>query len=110
MKAMKKYKAPDSSGFLSIPVLGFLTGMPWDDHAKNFLMALRPSCVRETWGEIKCDAVCWRVTVLLAGTKTAPLVQKITQEVMVGLSKGDHQNGHELSKFMSERGMERFFG
>lgn len=79
-------------GYTVIPVLEFLWGKPWNDMAKNYLRALRPSDVRETFGEIKNDARPWRVTVILERVITpagielpTPIVKRIEQEVEVNL-------------------------
>lgn len=83
---MEPYNKPSRHSYTVIKVLQDLSGQPWDDLSKNMLMALRPSFVRESWGEIKCDACCWRVTVYLSGSKDAPIVDYIAQEVAVGIN------------------------
>jgi hypothetical protein len=98
------YEAPKTWGVTTIPVLEFLNGLPWNAITKNLLMALRPSTVRECWGEMKCDAYRWRVTVWLHGTKDYPLIRKIEQEVNVGLL-GEFQHAVELEKTLREMGM-----
>jgi hypothetical protein len=62
----KKYE-PESSryGFLSVELLGFLTGKPWDEVALAYVSALRPSYIRVIRhnGSQTMDAMNDRVTV-----------------------------------------------
>ena len=103
---MELYKKPNEQSYTVIKVLPDLSGQPWDDLSKNMLMAVRPSYVRESWGEIKCDACCWRVTVYLRGSKDEPIVDYIEQEVAVGSVGAD--NGHDLDcKLKARQRVER---
>ncbi len=89
------YEPPSGRAYLSVPVLPFLVGKPWDQNALNIVHALRPSYVRVTGGEIKCDARKWRVTVYL--DRATRLLSSIWQEVEIG-SQGesgyDVRNGY----------------
>ena len=81
-------------GYTSIRVLPDLENRPWDDVAKAYLRALRPSAIREVIedGEIKSDAKLWHVTVYLTSSN---FVRLIEQEVEVELPDGV-ENGHAL--------------
>lgn len=75
-------------GFLSIKVLEFLNGHPWDDIALGYVHGLRPSSIRVTTGEETCDAQCWRVTVYVDERNA---ITGMRQEVEVWLPDGvDH--------------------
>jgi hypothetical protein len=81
----KKYE-PESSryGFLSVELLGFLTGKPWDEVALAYVSALRPSYIRVIRhnGSQTMDAMNDRVTVHLGEDDK---IEDITQEVQVWL-------------------------
>jgi len=77
-----------------IPVLEFLWGLPWNNLARNYVTALRPSRIRVTTGRITLDAVRWRVTVYLE--EDARTIQKISQEVKI--SSWGAWNGSDLAK------------
>lgn len=79
------YVAPSSCGCLSIEVLRFLWGKPWDEVALAYVHALRPTQIRVTDGGIKLNSRCWRVTVYVGKKDT---ILKIEQEVEVGLPDG----------------------
>lgn len=74
----------------TIEVLDFLNGRELDDISFGWLDSVRPSVIRITHGEIKCDSHLWRVTVYLTKTN---LIEKIVQEV--GLSS-PNLNGREM--------------
>jgi hypothetical protein len=80
-------------GYLSIEVLTFLNGQPWDDVARAFVHALRPSEVRVSTGELKSDAKLWRVTVMVDRESR---IIGIDQEVEVVLPDG-FPHGHALA-------------
>lgn len=40
------YEAPSRAGYLSLPVLHFLWGQPWDQFALNFVHSFKPPCIR----------------------------------------------------------------
>jgi len=101
-----EYKRPDRIGFLSIPVLEFLNGLKWTSTTKNMLAALRPSTIRESWGELKLDAQSWRVTVHLKGDEKDPVIDYIRQEVQVGLEGYEH--GWALEQQLEKEGMKEF--
>lgn len=83
---MEPYEAFGRTSALSIEVLSFLNGRPWDWVALAYVHALRPSSIRVTEGGVTCDSRRWRVTVYLKeGTR---LINRITQEVEVGLPEG----------------------
>lgn len=74
----------DRHGFLSIAVLPFLNGEPWDEVALAYVSALRPYYIRvvkHNQGQT-LDAMTDRVTVLLGEDD---LIGSITQEVRVWL-------------------------
>lgn len=96
------YEPIDHRSFLSIRVLEFLNGRPWDDLALNLVHSLRPSSIRVTTGEVKCDARTWRVTVYVSKDN---IIQKIRQEVEVGLL-GDLKNGSDLDGKFLDRGVD----
>jgi hypothetical protein len=92
-------------GFCHVPMLEFLNGRKWDDYAMAIVHSLRPSALRTSiTGALKCDAVMWRVTVLLNEDGT---IKEIWQEAEVGLpdpwnfgSDADHwiQSGNNHDK------------
>jgi hypothetical protein len=71
-------------GWMTIPVLEFLKGRPWNNAALNLVRALRPSCIRVTTGPIKTDACSWRVTVTV-DERDKRTIKDIEQEVEVGI-------------------------
>lgn len=70
----------DRRVYISIPMLEFLWGRPWNNVAVNYVMALRPSSVRATSGCVTADASSWRVTVYLE--KDERTIRRIEQEVV----------------------------
>jgi len=70
-------------GYISIDMLEFLWGLPWNNLARSYVSALRPSNIRVTTGTIKLDAMPWRVTVFLEDDRRT--ICKIRQEVQVSL-------------------------
>jgi hypothetical protein len=88
-------------GWISIPVLEFLNGRPWNNAALNVVHGLRPSAIRILLptGGITADSVTWRVTVSLdADGRT---IRKITQEVQVGLDGCRY--GSDVTDFIDGR-------
>jgi len=92
------YERPASVSFTVIDVLPFLRGRKWDDKALAFVHTLRPSYIRVTTGEEKCDARTWRVTVHV---DNADVIQSIHQEVEVGIAEG-WQYGSDASRWARE--------
>lgn len=93
-----EYEADDHVGWTVIPVLHDLWGKPWNAASMNFLRSLRPSMVRviEHRGAMTCDAMTWRVTVILAeGNRD---IERIEQEVEVNLR--GFRNGHDASLYL----------
>jgi len=89
---VKKLKKAASFGYSCIRVLEFLNDRPFDDVAKGYIHALRPSNIRLIKnGIVKSDSVSWRVTIFLE----KGFIDKIEQEVQVGLY-GDVKDGHDL--------------
>jgi len=88
-----EYNRPERIGYTVVPCLEFLNGEPWGDRILDYIHALRPSDVRivQHNGIMNCDAVPWRVSVLLDEHNN---VKRIEQEVEVGLRTAD--NGHCL--------------
>lgn len=74
----------DRHGFLSIEVLGFLIGKPWDEVALAYVSALRPSYIRVIRhdGGQTMDAMQDRVTVHL---REDGMIGEIEQSVRVWL-------------------------
>lgn len=68
----------------SLRQLEFLSGQPWNNLALNYIMALRPSKIRviKHGGMITCDALTWRVTVVLKEDNRT--IDYIEQECEVG--------------------------
>jgi hypothetical protein len=87
---------PRSHGWMSLRVLPELTGRPWNNAAANFLVCLRPSAVRVTYGSVTLDSMSWRVTVHLNQNGT---IRRIEQEVEVGLT--GFRNGHDASLYLA---------
>lgn len=69
----------DNRVWVSIPVLEFLWGRPWNNVALNYVMALRPSVIRVTAGCVTSDARVWRVTVYLEEDERT--IKSISQHV-----------------------------
>lgn len=90
-----------SAGYLSVEMLSFLRDQPWDDVARAYVTALRPSEVRVSTGELKSDAKPWRVTVIV---DAAERITEISQEVEVELPPGI-ENGHALACELATRGV-----
>ena len=74
-------------GYTVIEVLHFLRGHSWDEIARAYLHALRPSEVRVIAHDAptKTDAVVWRVTTYL---DVDGAIDRIVQEVEVELPDG----------------------
>lgn len=89
------YNNPRRISYVTIKPLQFLHGLLWNDLTKNYIVALRPSSVRECWDLCKLDASPWRVTVWLEGENDHPIIRSIEQEVVVGIEGCDH--GYDLS-------------
>lgn len=85
-----------SSGysFSTMRVLEFLNGLPWDDLALTYVMALNPTRIRVTTGYITLDAVPNRITVYLE--KDDVTISDIEMEISV-MTSPLIQNGSELS-------------
>lgn len=96
------YEPPERMGYLSLPVLQFLWGQPWDDLALNLVHSLQPSALRVIyWGGVeKTDAIRQRVTIYLNKDDT---IRSMEQEVNVGLV--GQSNGHTLWVTIRERGL-----
>lgn len=92
--------APTSIGYTSIRVLSFLDGQPWDDLARAYVHALRPSCVRVSSSFLTSDARSWRVTVM---TTEDGIIRHIEQEVDVDLGSGKWPHGHALQCEIEDR-------
>lgn len=87
-------------GYTSIAVLDFLVGMPWDEVARAYVEALRPSEVQVTSdGVLKSNARTWRVTVHLDDKER---IEAIEQEVEVPLPDGI-ENGYEFERALAKR-------
>lgn len=82
-------------GFCCVEVLHFLNGKPWDDVALAFVESLRPTHLRviSPGKGTQIDAQTWRVTVYLNDDDKT--IEKIKQEVQVGLPD-DVQHGGDL--------------
>ena len=97
-----RYESPHSTSFAVIPVLPALYGLPWDEFAFQWVVALRPSLVRVTAGEITCDARLWRVTVYLTSlTSKYRIIDRIEQEVEIGCEGFAH--GHDMQQELIKR-------
>ena len=95
-----------SAGYLTIPVLEFLWGEPWNNLALDFVHTLRPSSVRvSNTGWWSVDSRCWRVTVALK--RDNKTIERIEQEVEVGLHSA--KNGHNLSCQLKEQKQDENF-
>lgn len=77
----KKYTPSPWGCYISIPVLHFLWGKPWDDFALRFVRAVNPSSIRATYGEETTDARIGCVTVLI--NPESDKILDIWQEVEV---------------------------
>jgi len=93
-----KYEEPRHCGYLYLEVLPFLKEKKWNEISLAYVHTLRPSYIRVTKGETKCDAICWRVTVYV---DKKDIIESIMQEVEVGLPEGV-KHGHHLEKIFGE--------
>lgn len=86
---------PDNkrTSYTQIQVLPELTGLPWNNHALNWVHGLRPSAISVILhhGEIACECKPWKVLVFLDECR---YIKKITQTAEVALMGAD--NGHDL--------------
>lgn len=91
MTAIDKFMGPLGEEFTSpfravghtvIRCLPDLEGKKWDELTLAYIQALKPTYLRVTQGDIKCDARPGRVTVYVTADN---MITKIEQEVMVGL-------------------------
>ena len=87
-----KYERPQRTGIASLEVLPELEGIPWGAMAKNFIHSLRPEVIRVVSDGTRLDVCPWRVTVWV---NQDMIIQKITQEVEVGL-EGNYLHGGDL--------------
>jgi len=90
-----RYRNPPSIGYSCIGVLDFLNGQPLNELALDYIHALRPTGIRITEGEVKCDAMTWRVTVYVHKSNGEFIIRRIEQEVEVGLRTAE--TGHHLA-------------
>jgi hypothetical protein len=81
---------------MTLTVLPELTGRPWNNAAANYLLCLRPSAVRVTYGMVTLDSYSWRVTVYLNEDNT---IRCIEQEVNVGLI--GFRNGWDAANYLT---------
>lgn len=89
-----------ATSWTTIPVLEFLWGLPYDEIARAYIHALRPSEVRVIDdGYEKSNAVTWRVTVKIE----FGVITEIEQEVEVALASGIATNGYELDVALAKR-------
>ncbi len=65
-------------GHMTIPVLEFLNGTPWNDMTKSLVSALRPSSVQICRDSCNLMSINWRVTVWLWPDDR---IKRIEQEV-----------------------------
>lgn len=85
-------------GFIEIDVLECLRGRPYDEIAKAFISALRPSDIRIIHNsEVHCDSFVWRVSVYLDKNQK---IESIKQEVKCELPDNIN-NGYELKKALN---------
>lgn len=87
-------------GYTNIQVLPELTGKPWCAITQSYMHGLRPSNVRvvQQHGEIKSNAILWRVTVYLTDNER---IERIEQEVEVELPDSV-ENGYRLHCLMED--------
>lgn len=83
-------------GYTSLEMLSFLKGRPWDDVARAYIHALRPSSVRVSDGMVTADSCPWRVTVIVDEQGN---IRSIDQEVEVGLPE-PFGCGYELDQYL----------
>lgn len=86
-------------GYLSIKVLEFLTGYPWNDLALGYVHGLRPSAIRVTKDEETMDSVPYRVTVYVDENDR---ITGMRQEVEVWLPEGV-EHGADLRERMKQQ-------
>lgn len=78
------------SGYCTMRVLPELIGRKLDGMALGWIQALNPRGIRVTTGEVKCDSVVGRVTVVV---DDRDIIMCIEQEVQVGLPPGVPNGG-----------------
>lgn len=79
------YEPPNAYGSLTIEVLEFLKGLPFNNLTLAYIHGLRPSTIRVSHGCICCDSMPNRVTVYLDDSDK---IEKISQEINVGYGTG----------------------
>ena len=85
-----------SHSYCKIRVLEFLNGKPWNNMAANYLMALRPSYVRVTKGEITLDSCLWRVTVYIDNNNIIEYIEQEVEAGLIGIVNGSHLYQHRF--------------
>jgi hypothetical protein len=93
-----EYEQTELYAYCCLPVLQVIWGRKWDQDALNVVGSLRPSYIRVTNGEEKCDARPWRVTVTVDDNDT---IECIHQEVIVGCEGRD--NGSDVMQYVEDR-------
>jgi hypothetical protein len=83
------FRSSNSRGYVDLPVAEHIWGKPWNGLALNVVQSLWPDGAGPirvvTGGEcVTCDGMSGRVTVTLS-TKDSRTIERITQEVTVGL-------------------------
>src|SRR4051812_12468203 len=105
---MVAYDARGSYGHITMPVLQFMWGQPWDQLALNMTHTLDPYAIRVTYGETKTDACRGRVTVVVEPKDGIDIIKYIEQEVAVattGLPE-DERCGHGIYVELRKRGID----
>lgn len=92
--------------YADLPVCEYLKGTKWDELALAAVSTLRPSSIRVTTGEIKCDGAMNRVTVYV---DDQDIIRSIEMEVVADVEE-DIQHGHALNMALRAKcpALERF--
>lgn len=72
-------------GGISLPILGFLTGLPWNPVTEAYAVGLNPERIVVTGGEVTTDFVHGRITIYL---NRQGMIQEATMELLAPLPDG----------------------
>lgn len=90
---------PKSTSYAVIKVLPVLIGRTFNLKALDLIHSLRPSILRVTSGEVKCDSYLWRVTITIDNSN---VIKDIVQEVEVSCDSG-FEHGHALMEYFYDK-------
>lgn len=96
---MVRFKPFQARGWTEIDVLPELIGKKWGPIPLGLCHVVRPSSIRVTTGETKCDASTWRLTVYV---DKDDIIQSLHQEVEFG-GTDEVGSGYEMSEWLVKK-------